>query len=184
VTKNKLIAQPHHLAEVDFKTWRIVGMDHIVIGEVTKQVNNSYQVAFRLIDILKGEQVLGYSFNTSEKNIRGIAHQISDYVFSHITGLPSAFNSRIAYVTVKRVKTKKGIITTSRLQVSDTDGYNPQTLLSSKEPIMSPSWSPDGSQLAYVSFESGRAQIFTHEILSGKRKVRSKNKGINGSPAW
>jgi TolB protein len=68
--------------------------------------------------------------------------------------------------------------------VSDTDGYNPQTLLTSDQPIMSPAWSPDGSELAYVSFESGQAEIFTHNILTGVRKSRSKFAGLNGSPAW
>ena len=80
---------------------------------------------FRLIDILKAKQVLGYSFSATDKTLRGVAHQISDYIFTHITGLPGAFSTRIAYVTLKRdSKSYK-----SRLQVSDTDGYNPQTLL-------------------------------------------------------
>ena len=180
VAEKDLIARPQKLADVHYKTWRIAGMDHIVIGSVTKQTDGTYQVQFRLIDILKAKQVLGYNFTATDKTLRGVAHQISDYVFTQITGLPGAFSTRIAYVTLKRdKKTYK-----SRLQVSDTDGYNPQTLLTSDEPIMSPAWSPDGSQLAYVSFESGQAEIFTHNIRTGVRKSRSKSKGLNGSPAW
>ncbi len=180
VAEKDLIARPQSLAEVHYKTWRIAGMDHIVIGNVTKKANGNYQVQFRLIDIVKAKQVLGYSFNATDKTLRDIAHQISDYIFTHITGQPGAFATRIAYVTVKRGSGDSSF----RLQVSDTDGYNPQTLLTSDEPIMSPVWSPDGSQVAYVSFESGQSEIFTHNILTGVRQSRSKYKGLNGSPAW
>ena len=180
VAEKDLIARPQTLADVHFKTWRIAGMDHIVIGSVTRQPNATYKIEFRLVDILKAKQVLGYSFTATDKTIRGVAHQISDYIFTHITGLPGAFSTRIAYVTTKR----DGKSQVSRLQVSDTDGYDPQTLLTSDQPIMSPSWSPDGSKLAYVSFESGQAEIFTHDIRTGVRKSRSKYKGLNGSPVW
>ncbi|PCI06671.1 MAG: Tol-Pal system beta propeller repeat protein TolB [Gammaproteobacteria bacterium] len=180
VAEQDLIARPQRLADVHYKTWRIAGMDHIVIGSVTKKVDGTYNVEFRLIDILKAKQVLGYSFTATNDTLRTISHQISDYVFSHITGLPGAFSTRIAYVTSVRDKST----TKSRLQVSDTDGYNPQTLLTSEQPIMSPAWSPDGSQLAYVSFESGQAEIYTHNIRTGARKSRAKFPGLNGSPAW
>ncbi len=180
VAEKDLIARPQKLADVHYKTWRIAGMDHIVIGSVDKQSDGSYQVEFRLIDILKARQVLGYSFKATDKTLRAVAHQISDYIFTQITGLPGAFSTRIAYVTLKRDKS----VYKSRLQVSDTDGYSPQTLLTSDEPIMSPAWSPDGSQLAYVSFESGQAEIFTHNIRTGVRKSRARFKGLNGSPAW
>ncbi len=180
VAEKDLIARPQTLADVHYKTWRIAGMDHIVIGNVNKQADGTYQVQFRLIDILKAKQVLGYNFSATDKTLRGVAHQISDYIFSHITKLPGAFSTRIAYVTLKRDKKSYR----ARLQISDTDGYSPQTLLTSDEPIMSPAWSPDGSELAYVSFESGQAEIFTHNIRSGVRKSRSKYKGLNGSPAW
>jgi len=180
VAEKDLIAHPQKLADVHYKTWRIAGMDHIVIGNVDLQADGNYQVEFRLIDILKGKQVLGYSFSATKTTLRGVAHQISDYIFTHITGLPGAFSTRIAYVTSKRDKKTS----TSRLQVSDTDGYNPQTLLTSDQPVMSPAWSPDGSQIAYVSFESGQAEIFTHNIRTGVRKSRSKFPGLNGSPAW
>lgn len=180
VAEKDLIARPQKLADVHYKTWRIAGMDHIVIGSVTKQADGNYQVEFRLIDILKAKQVLGYSFSATDKTLRGVGHQISDYIFTHITGLPGAFSTRIAYVTLKRDKKSYS----ARLQVSDTDGYNPQTLLTSDQPIMSPSWSPDGAELAYVSFESGQAEIFTHNILTGVRKSRSKYAGLNGSPSW
>jgi TolB protein len=180
VAEKDLIARPQTPADVHFKTWRIAGMDHIVIGSVTLQADGKYKVEFRLIDILKAKQVLGYSFTATQKTLRDVAHQISDYIFTQITGLPGAFSTRIAYVTVE--KNSNGRV--YRLQVSDTDGYNPQTLLTSEQPIMSPAWSPDGSELAYVSFENGQAEIFTQNIRTGVRQSRSKHKGLNGAPAW
>ena len=104
VAEKDLIARPQKLADVHYKTWRIAGMDHIVIGSVTRQADGNYQVQFRLIDILKAKQVLGYSFSATDKTLRAVAHQISDYIFTHITGLPGAFSTRIAYVTLKRDK--------------------------------------------------------------------------------
>ncbi|MBE9567464.1 MAG: Tol-Pal system beta propeller repeat protein TolB [Proteobacteria bacterium] len=184
LAEKDLIAKPHQLKDVHYKTWRIAGMDHIVIGNVTKKADGTYNVEFRLIDILKGKQVLGYNFTATDKTLRNIAHQISDHVFTHITGLPGAFNTRIAYVTVKRSKKNGKPVTTSRLQVSDTDGYNPQTLLTSDQPIMSPAWSPNGSEIAYVSFEGGQAEIYTQNIINGVRSSRAKFPGLNGAPAW
>jgi TolB protein len=184
VAEKDLIARPQKPSEVHFKTWRIAGMDHIVIGAVTLQADGKYQVQFRLIDILKAKQVLGYSFSATDRTLRDVAHQISDYIFTHITGLPGAFSTRIAYVTVQRDNKGDNKGSVSRLQVSDTDGYNPQTLLTSDQPIMSPVWSPDGSELAYVSFENGQAEIFTQNIRTGVRKSRSKYRGLNGAPAW
>jgi TolB protein len=183
VAEKDLIARPQSFADVHYKTWRIAGMDHIVIGNVSKQLDGTYQVQFRLIDILKAKQVLGYSFTATDSTLRTTAHQISDYIFTHITGLPGAFSTRIAYVTVQRDPASASG-TTAKLQVSDTDGYNPQTLLTSDQPIMSPAWSPDGSEVAYVSFESGQSEIFTHNIRTGIRKSRSKHAGLNGAPAW
>ena len=179
--ENRLPARPQSPQAIDFKTWRMVGMDHLVIGAVDVLPGGKYRVQFRLFDVLKGRQVLGYRFTATRKTLRAIAHQISDYIFTHITGLPGAFSSRIAYVTARHDK-QQGY--RYRLQVADTDGYNPQTLLTSDQPIMSPSWSPDGSQLAYVSFEKGRAEIYTHDIRTGVRKLRTAFAGLNGAPAW
>jgi TolB protein len=140
--------------------------------------NDSFKVEFRLFNVYRGEQVLGYTFNATSATLRTIAHQISDLIFEKLTGLPGAFNSRIAYVT------SSGKPVEYRLQVADTDGYNPQTLLTSKEPIMSPIWSPDGSRLAYVSFESGLSAIYIHDIHKGTREKIASFKGINSAPAW
>lgn len=178
VAEKELLARPQRPEDIHFKTWRVAGIDHLVIGAVQMTSSGKYKIDFRLFNVYRGEQVLGYSFNATRATLRNIAHQISDLIFEKLTGLPGAFNSRIAYVT------SSGKPAEYRLQVADTDGYNPQTLLTSKEPIMSPVWSPDGSRVAYVSFESGLSAIFIHDIYTGSREKIASFKGINSAPAW
>ena len=178
VAEKSLLARPQRPEDIHFKTWRVAGVDHLVIGSVQMTANDSFKVEFRLFNVYRGEQVLGYSFNATSATLRKTAHQISDLIFEKLTGLPGAFNSRIAYIT------SSGKPAEYRLQVADTDGYNPQTLLTSKEPIMSPVWSPDGSRVAYVSFESGLSAIFIHDIHKGTREKIASFKGINSAPAW
>jgi TolB protein len=178
VPEKELLARPQRPEDIDVKTWRVAGVDHLVIGAVQQASNNMYKVEFRLFNVYRGEQVLGYSFNATRATLRTTAHQISDLIFEKLTGLPGAFNSRIAYVT------SSGKPVEYRLQVADTDGYNPQTLLTSKEPIMSPVWSPDGSRVAYVSFESGLSAIYIHNIHTGTREKIASFDGINSAPAW
>ena len=176
-----LIAYPQRPEDVHFPSWRMIGVDHLVIGGIKQEAENQYQVHFRLFDVLKGEQVLGYNFAATRKSLRSVAHRISDHIIKSLTGLPGAFDARIAYVTAKQ---KAGGAVTYLLQAADTDGFNSQNLLTSDEPIMSPVWSPDGTKLAYVSFEHGVPEIFIHDIHTAKRELVSKFAGINGAPAW
>lgn len=175
-----LIAKPAKPEDVHFNTWRVAGIDHVVIGSVEKQGENQFQVKFRLFDVFKGEQVLGYSIPATRESLRSVSHKISDYILESITGLKGAFDTRIVYVTSQQIDKKIQY----RLQVADTDGYNPQTLLTSDEPIMSPTWSPDGSHLVYVSFEKGHSEIYSHNIYTAKREKISSYTGINGAPEW
>lgn len=181
VQEDKLIARPQSLETVNYKLWRIANIDHIVIGQIQEVSPGQYQVQFRLIDVFKGGQVLGYQFKANDKTLRGIAHHISDLIYEQITGQKGAFDTKIAYVTAQR---KVGAQPVYKLEVADTDGYNPRTVLTSAQPIMSPSWSPDGTRVAYVSFEGRRSEIFVQHLTSRKREKVSSFKGINGAPVW
>ncbi|MCW9013232.1 MAG: Tol-Pal system beta propeller repeat protein TolB [Gammaproteobacteria bacterium] len=181
IEEQKLIARPDSPEAINYKLWRIASIDHLVIGEVNVAGPSRYTVSFRLIDVFKGMQVQGYQFVADDSNLRGTAHMISDLIYEQITGQKGAFDTKIAYVTVER---KVGMQPSYRLQVADTDGYNPATALTSTQPIMSPSWSPDGSRLAYVSFEAGRSEIFIQNLRTNQRQKVSSYKGINGAPVW
>jgi len=102
VEQSKLIARPQSLESVNYKLWRLASIDHIVIGQVTVLAPKQYELQFRLIDVFKGGQVLGYQFKADDSSIRGIAHHISDLIYEQITGQKGAFDTKIAYVTVER----------------------------------------------------------------------------------
>jgi len=180
VPENELLSRPQSNEKIDFNTWRVGAIDHLVVGSVSPAGNKKYTVQFQLFDVYKGEQLLGYSLTTDMKSLRYTAHHISDLIFQQLTGQKGAFNTKVAYVTVKR---DLGV-SSYKLEVSDTDGFNPVTVLTSSQPIMSPSWSPDGTRLAYVSFENNHAQIYTQILSSGERYKVSEFKGLNGAPVW
>jgi TolB protein len=166
--------------EVDFRDWRALGQDALVIGKIKSNGPGGYLVQFQLFDVLRGEQLAGFNIPATEQNLRRVAHQVADIVFEKLTGIPGAFASRIAYITEQR--TKSG--TRTSLKIADSDGHNPIAIANSSEPLMSPAWSPDGQRVAYVSFEDHRQAIYVQDTRSGKRQRISSSKGINSSPAW
>jgi TolB protein len=138
-------------------------------------------VQFQLFDTLRGEQLAGFSIPAGANGLRLTAHQIADIIYEKLTGTPGAFASRIAYITEEQ---GSGGNKRVALQVADADGYRPQTIVSSKEPLMSPAWSPDGRRIAYVSFEKRRQSIYVQEVMTGQREKVAAFEGINSAPAW
>lgn len=181
IDKNKLVAMPKDLQDVNFKTWRVAGIDHLVIGGVNVIGPDNYELNFRLLDVYKGVQVLGYQFFANKRTLRAMSHRISDLIYEKITGQKGAFETKIAYITALR---QAGQQPKYQLQVADTDGYNPQIVLSSTQPIMSPSWSPNGKMLAYVSFEKRRPEIYIQNLYNEQRTKVTAYEGINGAPVW
>lgn len=160
----------------DFSMLRQKSQDALVSGSVTKLVDGRFDVRFRLWDVVKAQDLGGQSFAVAPTELRLAAHRISDYVYEKITGDRGIFSTRIAYVT------KVG--QSFNLWVADSDGENAQSALASPEPIISPAWNPNGSQLAYVSFESRKPVIYVHDIATGKRRLLANFKGSNSAPAW
>ncbi|MCB1724213.1 MAG: Tol-Pal system beta propeller repeat protein TolB [Gammaproteobacteria bacterium] len=181
---SQMLARPSRAEEVDFRDWRAVNVENLVIGEVSPNGPGGYLVKFYLYDVFRGEQITGYSMPTTAADLRSTAHHIADIIYETLTGEPGAFATRIAYVTSLRSGSGKNIKERVELRIADADGYAPQTIVSSDEPIMSPAWSPDGRQLAYVSFENAQPSIWVQEVLTGKREKLTSFKGINGAPAW
>ena len=161
---------------IAYDEWKTKGADFIAYGTVTRSGDGRYEVKYRLADTIKKGQLDGVAFNGNDRELRRIAHQIADRIYEKITGVRGVFATRIAYVL------KQG--NTYELQIADSDGQNPQVALRSREPIISPSWSPDGSKLAYVSFESGKPVVYVHQLASSKRVPVANFKGNNSAPTW
>ena len=176
-----MLARPSRQEEVDFRDWRALNMENLVIGEVLPNGPAGFMVRFRLFDVFRGEQITGFSFPTTQNDLRATAHRIADLIYEELIGQRGAFATRIAYITSTRNSEGKERV---HLEVSDSDGHNAQVIVSSDEPLMSPAWSPDGRQIAYVSFEGGTPAIWAQEVRTGKRERLTAYKGINGAPAW
>jgi len=179
---NQLPEQPKMEGDINFPRWKNTAAENLVIGQVTGVGQGRYDVRFKMIDVFSGKNNLQYQYNVEGKNLRRVAHQISDKIFQELTHSRGAFDTLIAYVLVENdVDAKKRVYT---LAVADSDGYAEQVILKSRRPIMSPSWSPNGKRLAYVSFEKNRSVIYVQELRSGKRKTIAQYKGINSAPVW
>jgi len=168
--------RPAELAQLNVAEWRGQGADAMLIGRVNPAPNGKWEIQVRLVDLAANRQLLGQSYVIEPKQVRATAHRIADLVFERLTGIPGVFSTRIAYVTRlgKRFE----------LMVADADGYNPRSVFSSSEPIISPRWSPDGNRIAYVSFERKKPVVVVQTLNSGDRRVVSDVKGSNSAPAW
>jgi len=189
--------RPESSRDIDFKKWRSLGVEAVVTGTVTELSPGNYRVTYELVDIFHGETSKGMTLmngelvtsksslllsrqaTVTERSLRMYAHQVSDAIFFKLTGIRGAFATRIAYVSINKQQTNP-----YQLYVADSDGYAPQRLMSSTEPVMAPNWSPDARELAYVSFENGNSEVWIQNIYTGKRKSISKFKGINSAPSW
>ena len=178
--RGDFINQPHDMDAVKYKNWRLLKAEALVIGRVVKVGGDNYEVRFRLLDVFRERQLAGRRFIVPAKKLRKVAHQISDIIYEKLVGSRGAFDTRIAYITVEQTEAGKRFV----MKIADSDGNDPKTILQSPRPIMSPAWSPDGNQLAYVSFEKNRSMIYTQDLWSGRRKRIAEYAGINGAPAW
>jgi len=167
--------------QVDFNAWHALHQEDLVIGQVKQVGAGQYNVQFFLFDAVRGQQLTTQLIPFTARDARKVAHQIADIIYLRLTGEPGAFSTRVAYVSVSADNSGARAY---RLFVADTDGLNPVSVIASREPIMSPAWSPDGRKLAYVSFENKRAAIFVQKLATGEREKISEAPGINGAPAW
>lgn len=181
LAKSDIVEFPSRGADIKFPTWRLMKQDYITVGRISDAGNGSVRIEYELWDVNKQQSLLAQAFTAPVGDLRGVAHQIADQIYQKITGVRGAFWTRIAYITAVGL----GNNTTYSLIVADSDGYNPQVVARSKESLLSPSWSPDGKKIAYVSFESGNSSIYVQDITTGSRQLLAAHpRGINGAPAW
>ncbi|MGH8671979.1 MAG: Tol-Pal system beta propeller repeat protein TolB [Burkholderiales bacterium] len=176
VDPRSVFPQPHEPEDVRFEEWGARGADALVIGSIVTAPNKQIEVQFRLFDVVKQQQLAGFSYTVTPAQLRLTAHRIADVIYEKLTGIPGVFSTRIAYVL------KNG--ENFRLEVADADGYGAQTVLATRKPIISPAWSPDGSQLAYVSFEGKRPTIYIQNMATGQRRMLLRDGASSSAPAW
>lgn len=199
VSINEMPQRPSKDADIDYAAWVDKGVEAILVGEVTQQTDGRYLVRYELVDVIRG-QIAGGATQmmsngklvknqahilearesvVSDTGFRRYAHRISDVIYEKLTGERGAFLTKIAYVIVRDDEPKP-----YQLVVADYDGFNEQVLLRSQEPLMSPAWSPDGTKLAYVTFENRQSQIYIQDLYTGKRELITSHPGINGAPQF
>ena len=160
----------------DFAAWRSRNADALVAGGVYPAAGGRYDVRFKLYDVPKQQSLGGVAYNIAPQQARATAHRIADFIYEKLTGDKGVFSTRIAYVVKSGPR--------YQLQIADADGGNPQTALTSNEPIMSPNWSPDGTRIAYVSFEAKKPVVYVHNLATGQRQAVAAFRGSNSAPAW
>lgn len=180
--ERNMLSRPHNENEVFYRDWNLLGADYLLIGKIARSSNsNLVEVQYELFDVNRQARMVGEVISGTDSQLRDIAHQISDVVFQQITGVRGAFSTKILYVTSQRISND---LTNFQLNMADADGARAQVLLESQEPIMSPTWSPDARQIAYVSFESTRPRIFIQTLATGEREQITDFPNINSSPVW
>ena len=178
--ENDMLQKPTDGGDVDFTDWSVLGVEAVVVGKVIQTGENAYTLQFQLFDTFRRKQLIGFRMPASRGTMRSAAHRAADMIYEKLTGIKGVFGTKVAYVTAK--DQPEGRLFS--LVVSDQDGENEYTIMESNDPIMSPAWSPDSRQLAYVSFEGSKSSIFVQTLRSGNRFQVSNKPGINGAPAF
>lgn len=180
LARDRMPATPSRAEDVTPTAWKAVGSDYVVVGRVSATESGGFAVDFDLVNTLTGAKLATQRFTGPASAVRNGAHRVSDVVYQKILGVRGAFATRIAYVAVDGAPPAQ----TYRLFVADADGANQQRVLETRYPLMSPSWSPDGQYLAYVSFETKHSAIYVQQVRTGERRQVSARAGVNGAPEW
>ncbi len=180
IPRQNMISLPTQASEVIYRDWQALGAQYVLVGSIVPSAGR-LQIQFALFNVTTQQQVMTGSVGGGVDQLRDMAHHIADQSYEKLTGVKGAFSTRMLYVTAERFSVNN---TRYTLQRSDYDGARAVTLLQSREPILSPSFAPDGRRIAYVSFEQKRPRIFVQHIDTGRREQITNFEGLNGAPAW
>ena len=181
-----MLARPSANTRINFTNWRIFQTENLIVGTLQYLGADRYKINFRVYDVFKGKELLGFSQPAASSNLRRAAHKVSDIIYEKLTGEPGAFATNVAYITASG----KGKVKRYTLWVSDADGFNPLSIVTSKDEILSPAWSPDGKWLAYASAEYDRDvkrrkwSVYIQEVATGRREKAMRFRGRISAPAW
>lgn len=181
--RRNMMGSPATPDQVNYQNWQTQGVDNLVIGSAQSNGAGGYQITFYLLDAARGQSVASFRVNASANQLRDAGHTVANLIYQKFIGKKGYFLSNIAYVTVTGRTLENR---TYRLVVSDYDGSHPATVYSSHDPVMSPAWSPDGEQLAYVAFDvyRGTSSVRVQNLATGNAKTIATGHGVNGAPAW
>jgi len=171
-----IVPRPSRAEDVKFAEFRSRGADAVVVGSMRPQADGRVDVRFALLDVVKAAPLAAMTYTVTPAQFRATAHRIADVIYEKLTGDPGVFSTRIAYITRQGGRFE--------LVVADADGSNPQAVVGSNEPLLSPAWSPDGSRLAYVSMENKKPVVYVQSMATGQRQVLANFRGSNSAPAW
>ena len=180
IARQNMISQPAQASKVIFRDWSAVGAQYVLVGNITPN-GSRLQISYAVLNVSTEQVMVSGTVGGSVEQLRDLAHYISDQSYEKLTGVKGAFSTRLLYVTAERFSATN---TRYTLQRSDYDGARAVTLLQSREPILSPSFAPDGKRIAYVSFEQKRPRIFVQNVDTGHREQITNYEGLNGAPAW
>jgi len=180
IPAQNMISLPTQASEVIFRDWKALGAQFVMVGSIVP-AGGRLQVQFALFNVATEQQVMAGNVSGGVDQLRDMAHYIADQGFEKLTGLQGAFSTRLLFVPAERFSVDS---TRYTLQRADYDGARGVTLLRSREPILSPTFAPDGKRIAYVSFEQKRPRIFVQYVDTGRREQLTNFEGLNGAPAW
>jgi TolB protein len=182
--RGEMLSRPTRESDVFYRDWQSVGSEYLVIGSIVQKGPDRWEIGFQLHDVKRGQRLHAQPVTAGTAQLRDAAHYIADVIYERITGVKGAFSTKLLYVTVDRYMSAGKVKARFGLQYADSDGARTVTVLESVEPIMSPTWAPDGKRFAYVSFETGRPAVYIQDRMSGAREKLPSFVGINGAPDW
>ncbi|MGH8712619.1 MAG: Tol-Pal system beta propeller repeat protein TolB, partial [Casimicrobiaceae bacterium] len=171
-----VVPRPARAEDVHYGDWTGRGADAVVVGSMTPLADGRAEVRFTLLDAVKQAQLASFSYVVPPVQFRATAHRIADVIYEKLTGDIGVFSTRIAYIAKQGARYE--------LLVADADGFNAQSIVASKEPLLSPEWSPDGTRIAYVSLESRKPVVYVQSLTTGTRQLIANFRGSNSAPAW
>jgi TolB protein len=176
IEAGNILPRPARTEDVKFAEYRARGADAVVVGAMRPQGEGRVEVRFVLVDAVKQTQLATMTYVVTPPQFRATAHRIADVIYEKLTGDAGVFSTRIAYITKNGPRYE--------LIVADADGSNPQPVVGSNEPLLSPAWSPDGTRLAYVSLENKKPVVYVQSLATGQRQVLANFRGSNSAPVW
>ncbi len=162
----------------DMGKWRQAGVQYVVTGSA--EGGGTLNVQFRMWDVNSAQQVVGKQFSGGASALRRIGHKIADAIFERATGRGGFFDSRVAFVDGTGPATRR----VKRIAIMDEDGANVRYLTRGDDLAVTPRFSPNAHEIAYMSFGVGHPKVTMLNVDSGRRETLGNFPGMTFSPRF